>query len=172
MAHTGTEETSAAGAATLDMDIDSTAAFFTSPRSFEKATAQRPENNFDIPNQMLDEFGQDTLMGLSDLDAYLGDMGNGLSNGLSTNDDIGDLTTALQAPANTSNPIIHIEESSSMRMTDVAKTESASVTTNALGQDKAWQQNPNDYIRYATLLLSIHSSQIGPDWDRFFDIMR
>lgn len=153
MAYTGAEGVSAAGAATLDMDIDSTAAFFTSPRAFEKATAQRPENNFDIPNQMLDEFGQDTLMGLSDLDAYLGDMGNGLSNGLSTNDEIGDLTTALQAPANTSNPIIHIEESSSTS-TGLGKKESASVTmTTAFGQEKAWQQNPNDYIRYATTLL-------------------
>lgn len=166
MAHTTAEGTSAAGSATPDMDIDSTATFLKSPRAFEKSTAQRPENNFDIPNQMLDEFGQDTLMGLSDLDAYLGDMGNGLSNELSTNDDIGDLTTALQAPANTSNPIIHIEESSSMTMTGVAKSESASATTNALGQDKAWQQNPNGYIRYATLRSSIHTCQIGPDWDR------
>lgn len=164
MAHTGAEGTNAAGAATLDMDIDGTSAFFTSPRAFEKAIAQRPEN-FDIPNQMLEEFSQDTLMGLSDLDAYLGDMGNGLSNGLSTNDDIGDLTTALQAPANTSNPIIHIEESSSTTM-GLGKTESALVTTTtALGQDKAWQQNPNDYIRYAILF------QIGLDWDESIDIM-
>lgn len=158
MANTGAEGTSAAGAATIDMDIDSTAAFFTSPRAFEKATAQRSENNFDIPNQMLDEFGQDALMGLSDLDAYLGDMGNGLSNGLSTNDDIGDLTTALQAPTSTRSPITHIEESSSTN-TGLGKAESASVrTTTVLGQDEAWQQNPNDYIRYAILLLTcLHS---------------
>ena len=128
----------------LFRSLDGTGSFFTSPRAFERAKAERPEmvqGNFDIPNQMLDEFGQDTLMGLSDLETFL----DGMDNGLSTADEIADVSAGFAAPPNTSNPIIHLEESSPAMRT-LLKAESA--TSNGRGYE--WQQNPNDLIRYAS----------------------
>lgn len=135
MAHTEAGSSSAA----FDADMEGTGSFFTSPRSFERAKAERLEmaGNFDIPNQMLDEFGQDTLMGLSDLETFL----DGMDNGLSTADSISDISSGFPAPPNTSNPIIHIQGSPAT--STLLKTESAT-----LGRGAEWPQNPNDYIRY------------------------
>lgn len=139
MAHTGAGSSSAGFAA----DREGTGSFFTSPRSFERAKAERLEMaqaNFDIPNQMLDEFGQDTLMGLSDLETFL----DGMDNGLSTADDIADISASFSQAPNTSNSIIHAEES--VTPGTLLKTESAT----SAGRGHEWQQNPNDYVRYVS----------------------
>lgn len=139
MPHTPAGSSSAAFAA----DLEGTGSFFTSPRSFERTKVEMPEmaqGNFDIPNQMLDEFGQDTLMGLSDLETFL----DGMDNGLSTADEVAGISAGFPAPPNASNPIFHVQERSALGT--LLKRESA--TANSRGQE--WQQNPNDYIRYVS----------------------
>ncbi len=127
-------------------DITDASAYYTSPNLLGSVRPSRPgmAPNVDSQPQLGDEFGQDTLMGLSEFETFLDamDMPNPL-NDLTAVDSISDMPSAFIAQHNIAKPSPHIDDRSTA--TDITiKVESATQAYRGV----QWAQTSNGNLRY------------------------